>query len=200
MDSERQVVNKALSLQAARRSALSHHSKDIQKMAGPTKKNRVVPSLCPSPHPTPYTLHPAPYTLHPTPYTLHPTPYTLHPAPCTLHPTPYTQSGAYSLPSNLELCASFRIGPALSREGVETEGQGGLHSRQLLRCRVSVGGYPSRVCVHCRANMAHIRQSRPDSGLDCLACATFARQRVSCLQMTVATERGVGPGWVCSRR
>jgi len=128
---------------------------------------------CQTLNPTPHTLHPAPYTLHPTPYTLHPSPYTLHPAPYTLHPTPYniqpTPDTRHPTPYTLHP-TPYTLHPTPDT----------LHpvSAPLAVApparRISPAGTPLRVRslaallppgARSRANMAHIRQSRPDSGL-----------------------------------
>jgi hypothetical protein len=84
-----------------------------------------------------------PYTLHPTPYTPHPTPYTLHPTPYTLYPTLYTP---------------HRLGPTDTAHFTC-----GLPKQSLwihIQVTDKIPGLP-----RCRVNMAHRRQSRPDSGL-----------------------------------
>ena len=84
--------------------------------------------------------HSTPYTLHPTPYTLHPTSYTLHPTPHTLHPPPIN---IHLPPTTLHLTPyTLHPTPYTAVEGLP------------------LGTY------RCRANMAHVRQSRPDHAPD----------------------------------
>ena len=106
-------------------------------------------------HPTPHILHPAPYTLHPAPCTLHPfhtlhlTPYTLHPTPYTLHHTPYTIHHTF---------CSLHPTPCTLHPAPYT-----LHHAPYIAIR----HLPHRpLPARCRMNMAHIKQSRPDSGHD----------------------------------
>ena len=123
----------------------------------------------------PPALHPTPYTLHPTPYTLHPTPYTLHPTSWTLHPTPYGRVGRVRTccRANLAHVRQSRTDSGIGFQVKVFQMFQVLPSRFLGKSTfagiVFCSGVPSSSrhvpSFRCRANMAQIRQSRPDSGL-----------------------------------
>jgi hypothetical protein len=119
----------------------------------------------------PYTLHSTPFTPHTTPYTLHPTRYTLHPALLILvlpsrsapqvskapHPVPALPSQARLSPrQNLGRC--FQMSNSLKAHCFKSQSASPRTLRKPITPSNTLAG------CRCRANMAQIRQSRPDYG------------------------------------
>ena len=100
--------------------------------------------------------------LHPKPYTLHLTPFTLHPAPCMLHPTPHTlhpTQGEEGIPEKILGIVALQLRP---ESGFERPKSGFERPESGLDRLESGLEQP---------------KSGPESGLDCLVCAKFPRQR-----------------------